>query len=82
MNNMLNINNMEANKFRNYERRPCKFIFRNGKEVFGVIWETKKQKNANYLFTSNGEFEKISQKSKPINGLPVRLEDLIHAELL
>lgn len=73
---------MEAHKFRHYEKRPCKFIFRNGKEVFGVIWETRKQQIANYFFTSKGEFEKISRKSKPLSGFPVNLEDVIYAELL
>ena len=73
---------MEAEKFRNFEQRPCKFIFRNGKKVFGVIWETTRHKNASYLFTSNNEFERSKKKSKQLIGLPINLEDLIHAELL
>ena len=73
---------MEALKFRNYEKRPCKFIFRNGKKVFGVIWESRKQKNANYFFNSNREFQKNKTEKQPLDGFPVNLEDVIHAELL
>lgn len=73
---------MEATKFRHYEQRPCKFIFRNGKKVFGVIWEARRQKNGVYFFTSNGEFQKKRQNAQPLSGFPVNLEDLIHAELL
>lgn len=73
---------MEAIKFKHYEQRPCKFIFRNGKKVFGVIWEARKQKNAGYFFTSNGEFQKNKTAKQPLIGFPVKLEDVIHAELL
>lgn len=73
---------MEIQKFKHYEQKPCKFIFRNGKQVFGVIWEANKQQNSAYYFTSNGEFQKNQEKSQPLNGFPVNLEDVIHAELL
>jgi hypothetical protein len=73
---------MEAKKFRSFDQRPCKFVFRNGKKVFGVIWETTRHKNASYFFTSNKEFEKNKAKPKNLVGLPVNLEDIIHAELL
>lgn len=70
---------MEKIKFKYYEQKPCKFIFRNGKKVFGVIWESKQSQNATYYFASNGEF----QKKNSLNcGFPVSIDDLIHAELL
>ncbi|MFT4900541.1 MAG: hypothetical protein ACI9U0_002347 [Flavobacteriales bacterium] len=73
---------MEKIKFKHYEHRPCKFVFRNGKKVFGVIWEARKQKETTYMFASAGEFEKIQRQLKPKSGFPIRIEDLIHAELL
>jgi hypothetical protein len=73
---------MEAKKFRNFDKRPCKFIFRNGKKVFGVIWETTVHKNASYFFTTNNEFERNKEKSKKLIGLPINIEDIIHAEIL
>jgi hypothetical protein len=73
---------MEAKKFKNYEKKPCKFTFRNGKKVFGVIWESPKQKTTNYYFTSNNEFENTIKNSKTLEGFPIRIEDVIYAELL
>ena len=73
---------MEVKKFKHYEKRPCKFTFRNGKKVFGVIWESSKQKIPNYYFTSNNEFEKTFKNSKPLDGVPIKIEDVIHAELV
>tara|TARA_B100000963_G_scaffold299516_1_gene271575 strand:- start:217 stop:441 length:225 start_codon:yes stop_codon:yes gene_type:complete len=73
---------MEVKKFKNYEKRPCKFTFRNGKEVFGVIWESPNQKIGNYYFTTSREFEKITKNASPLEGFPVKIEDLIHAELI
>ncbi|MBK21943.1 MAG: hypothetical protein CMP63_06495 [Flavobacteriales bacterium] len=73
---------MEAEKFKNYEKRTCKFTFRNGKEVFGVIWKSPKQKIENYYFTSSREFEQIAKNARPLEGCPIKIEDLIHAELI
>lgn len=73
---------MEKTKFKYYEQRPCKFIFRNGKKVFGVIWESKAVKNSIYYFASNGEFKKKQQDEQSLNGFEIRLDDVIHAELL
>ena len=73
---------MEVKKFKHYEKIPCKFTVRNGKKVFGVIWEFRKQKVGNYYFTSSREFEQITKNSGPLEGFPVKIEDLIHAELI
>lgn len=73
---------MEKSIFKNYEQRPCKFVFRNGKKVFGVIWETKQPQNSNYYFTSNGDFQRKTRAHEPLVGFPIKLDDLIHAELL
>ena len=73
---------MEVKKFKTYEKRPCKFILRNGKKIFGVIWEVTKHKNDSYFFTTNKEYERNKEKSIQLIGCPVNLEDIIHAELL
>ena len=74
---------MERKKFKYYEQRPCKFIFRNGKQVFGVIWEDLKTNTSNYYFASTGEFKKrFAEKNSQNVGFPIQLDDLIHAELL
>jgi hypothetical protein len=73
---------MEAKKFKYYEKRSCKFTLRNGREVFGVIWESPKNKIGKYYFTTNKEFDEINNNSEPLKGLPIKIEDLIHAELI
>lgn len=73
---------MEKIKFKDYELKPCKFIFRNGKKVFGVIWEAQPSANSNYFFASNGEFQTKKTMKSNLTGFPVSLDDLIHAELL
>ncbi len=69
-------------KFKHYEKRPCKFTFRNGKKVFGVIWKSPKQKITNYYFTSNNEFEKTIKNAKHLEGFLIKIEDVVHAELV
>jgi hypothetical protein len=73
---------MERIKFKYYEQRPCKFIFRNGKKVFGVIWESKLFKNSIYYFATANEFKQKLKDDLKSTGFQVSLEDVIHAELL
>ncbi len=73
---------MERTKFKYYEQRPCKFIFRNGKKVFGVIWESNLFKNSIYYFATAGEFKQRQKDNQVLTGFQVYLDDVIHAELL
>ena len=73
---------MDKKKFRNYEKRPCKFIMRNGNAIFGVIWENNLNKESCYFFTSNREFEEKVLNKNQITGYPVNSADIIHAELV
>ena len=73
---------MERTKFKYYEQRPCKFVFRNGKKVFGVIWETKLFKNSIYYFATAVEFKQRQKENLISTGFQVYLDDVIHAELL
>jgi len=73
---------MENSKFKYFENRPCKFVLKSGKIVFGVIWEEiNKGCNSEYFFTSNGEFKK-KRENLSSNAYNINLDDLIHAELL
>lgn len=73
---------MESAKFKYFEKRPCKFVLRSGKTVFGVIWEElNKECNPKYFFTSNSDFVKRQQNAIK-NAYVINLDDLIHAELL
>ncbi|MFT6716256.1 MAG: hypothetical protein ACJA0Q_000891, partial [Saprospiraceae bacterium] len=68
-----------------YEKKPCKFILRSGKEVFGIVWEEEQADSEKYFFSSAVQYMKAQFKnSKELKQLayPIALEDLIHAELL
>jgi hypothetical protein len=72
--------------FLSYNDRPCKFRLRSGKDVFGVIWETKQNEKHNYRFSSLGErYTKQTsfgeRECKNIGQL-IDLEEIIHADLL
>ncbi len=72
--------------FLSYNDRPCKFRLRSGKDVFGVIWETKQDELLNYRFASLGERftvqTNLGKKENKNLGQLVNLEEIIHAELL
>ena len=75
---------MDNNNFKYYEKKPCKFIMRNGKEVFGIVWK-EENNDKNYFFSSAVQYMKAKLKSKSELqkfAYPISLDDLIHAELL
>lgn len=61
-------------------KKPCKFILKNGKVIFGVIWRGTEQEETTYYFSSKGEFMR-KKKGKEIKGEEISLDDLIHAEI-
>ena len=76
---------MEKTKFKYYEKKPCKFILRSGKEVFGVVWEEDQANSTKYFFSSAVQYMKAKIKSSAeLKQLayPITLDELIHAELL
>ena len=52
------------------------------KEVLEKDITLPKQKVGNYYFTSSREFEQITKNARPLEGFPIKIEDLIHAELI
>jgi hypothetical protein len=76
---------MESFNFKYYEKKPCKFILRSGKEVFGIVWEENQSDTKKYFFSSAVQYMKSKLKnSEELKKLahPILLEDLIYAELL
>jgi hypothetical protein len=69
-----------------YNDRPCKFRLRTGKDVFGVIWETKANDGLGYRFASLGErftLETTSGLRESRNmGQVIDLEEILLAEPL
>lgn len=74
---------MEIIKFRYYERKPCKFILKNGKTVFGIMWEQVKQSGfSQFLFASTSEYYKWLNCQQKIEGMPIELGELLYAEII
>ncbi|MFT6746005.1 MAG: hypothetical protein ACJAZ2_000343 [Glaciecola sp.] len=76
---------MEKFNFKYYEKKPCKFILRSGKEVFGIVWEEDQADSKKYFFSSAVQYMKAKIKSSDeLKQLayPITLDELIHAELL
>lgn len=76
---------MEKFNFKYYEKKPCKFILRSGKEVFGIVWEEDQADTKKYFFSSAVQYMKAKIKnSSELKQLayPIALDELIHAELL
>lgn len=76
---------MDAFKFRYYEQKPCKFILRSGKQIFGIIWKDSSEHVEKFFFSSVVEFmnANLNNKEDMIKAAyPIKLDELIHAELL
>lgn len=76
---------MEVFKFRYYEQKPCKFILKSGKQIFGIVWEENNNNSTKYFFSSAVAYMKAKLKNKEElqkNAYPIAIEDVIHAELL
>lgn len=76
---------MEIFKFKYYEKKPCKFILRSGKQVFGIVWEEDKNNSKKYFFSSAVQYMRAKIKnSEELKSFayPIAIEDVIHAELL
>lgn len=80
---------MNRSEFLQYNDTLCKFKFRGGKEVFGVVWENSFGDNLMHYFSSAAE--RIRYKvAEQINDratcerlkTPVALEDIVIAEPL
>jgi len=47
---------MDVKRARNYYNKPCRFVLKSGKEVFGVIWEGNNGLKGEHYFASSGEY--------------------------
>ncbi len=77
---------MEALKLSYYENKPCKFILRSGKQVFGIVWKERESNSPEYFFTSAINYMKLqmeSNKESLKNYIyPISADELVYAELI
>lgn len=77
---------MDAFKLNYYENKPCKFILRSGKQVFGIVFKERESNSPQYFFTSAINYMKLQMKfnEESIKSCihPISVDDLVYAELL
>lgn len=80
---------MLANDISNIKERPCKFLFKSGRLVYGVIWEVAVGDTTRHYFASSGAFNKIKNSDELFRdeqayheAIPVELSDIAAVEAL
>ncbi len=82
---------MDLSHIRPYAHKHCRFKLRNGREVFGVIWEveTAEQLSADgdggkrLFFASVHDYERLqSDPQKPVSVIDMPPEEIMHVESL
>jgi hypothetical protein len=90
MTNTSSISTMELARIRPFAHKHCRFKLRNGKEVFGVIWEVETHEAAlehaaerRLFFASVRDYERLQTvPHEPVNVIDMRPEEIINVESL
>lgn len=87
--NSSSISAMELARIRPFAHKHCRFRLRNGKEVFGVIWEVETQETAidpaekRLFFASVRDYERLqSVPHEPVSVIDMRPDEIINVESL
>lgn len=81
---------MELARIRPFAHKHCRFKLRNGREVFGVIWEVRTQENAHdpvsenrLFFASVRDYERLQNvPDEPVSVIDMLPEEIITVESL
>ncbi|HRH68401.1 MAG TPA: hypothetical protein PLB89_02730 [Flavobacteriales bacterium] len=82
---------MDLSRIRPYAHKHCRFKLRNGREVFGVIWEVETTEQAStgndggkrLFFASVHDYERLqSDPQKPVGVIDMPPEEIMHVESL
>ena len=77
---------MEVFKLKYYENKPCKFILKSGKQVFGIVFTERESNSPQYFFTSAVNYMKLQMKNNEESIrkfiYPINIDDLVGAELI
>ena len=80
---------MELTHIRPFAHKHCRFKLRNGKEVYGVIWEVETQNGSGTLaehrlfFASIRDYERLrTAPDGPVHIIDMRPEEIINVESL
>ncbi|MCB0769918.1 MAG: hypothetical protein KDC00_05880 [Flavobacteriales bacterium] len=80
---------MDLSRIRPYAHKHCRFKLRNGREVFGVIWEVETaetlsgSQDQHLFFASVRDYEQLQHDpSKPVSVIDMPAEEILHVESL
>jgi hypothetical protein len=81
---------MDLSRIRPFAHKHCRFKLRNGKEVFGVIWEVEtgevpsgREADKHLFFASVRDYERLqSDPEKPVSVVDMPPEEIIQVERL
>lgn len=76
---------MDLSRIRPYAHKHCRFKLRNGREVFGVIWEVESNDMSGSMrklfFASIGDYERLQRDPKrPVSVMDMQPEEIMHVE--
>ena len=79
---------MDLSHIRPYAHKHCRFKLRNGREVFGVIWEVETTDKTGLVgeskrlyFASIRDYERLQQDTlQPIQVWPMQADEIVHVE--
>ncbi len=81
---------MDLSRIRPFAHKHCRFKLRNGKEVFGVIWEVATSEHAAHddadnrlFFASVRDYERLQHDpQRPVSVIDMPPEEIIQVESL
>lgn len=72
---------MDLTDIRDFYNKHCRFKLRNGKEVYGVIWEVDSNASHRLFFASVSDYERFQHDpQQPIAVIPMPPEEIVLVE--
>ncbi|MBL0129317.1 MAG: hypothetical protein IPP83_18135 [Flavobacteriales bacterium] len=79
---------MDFAHIRQYAHQHCRFKLRNGKEIYGVVWEVETTDangdgaNKRLYFASVRDYERLQHSATPVHVMPMQPEEIVGVESL
>jgi hypothetical protein len=72
---------MDLSRIRPLTHKHCRFKLKNGREVFGVVWEVESNDEKKLFFASVRDYERIQRDQRqPISVMVLQPEEIVAAE--
>lgn len=79
---------MDPANISKYAHQHCRFKLRNGKEIYGVIWEVETSEAVSsgttkrLFFASVHDYERIQRSGTPVHVISMQPEEIVAVESL